>query len=189
MGGRAVGRVIAAAVGLVMVSQAAPAAIWRAEAAPQRRWPVGSRSLRIEDRTGDARWRIAAIHAVDGWNAQGAGIRLTYTSTPSFSGGCGDHGTTVSLCRNHLSGGTLAVTTYRATSSGTMKSAFVEVNADRSPSDDEQQSILCHELGHVLGMDHSPDSLTSCLGTDANTFPLSPDDRDARILRSMYVPR
>lgn len=180
-------RALAAAAGLVATFSAIPF-IYAANAAPQRQWSAASRSLRIEDRTGDPRLRVAAIRAVDGWNAAGAGIHLTYTSTPSFDGSCGYHGTTVSVCRDHLPSGELAVTNYRSTSDGKITDAFVVVNADRSLDDSVEQSLLCHEFGHVLGLDHSPDATTSCLGSDPNSFPLTPDDRDVMILRDRYRP-
>ncbi|GAC1569454.1 MAG: hypothetical protein NVS3B21_36750 [Acidimicrobiales bacterium] len=43
------------------------------------------------------------------------------------------HGTTVSLFRDHLGSGELAVTNFRATNAGQMVDAFVVVNAGSRP--------------------------------------------------------
>jgi hypothetical protein len=158
-----------------------------AQGATRRHWSIGARLLRIEDRTGDPRWAVAAAHAVQGWDGIGADITLHFAGDPSFSGGCTFHDTTVSICRAQLPAGTLALTSIVLDGTGHIAGAFIRVNGYRAMSDGQEQSILCHELGHVVGLDHSPDVGTSCLTTSRTSFPSGPDQRDASILRASYA--
>lgn len=51
-----------------------------------------------------------------------------------------------------------------------------------------KRSVICQELGHVLGLDHRASSNTSsCMTTSTSVFPNYPDSHDYNQLASIYA--
>jgi hypothetical protein len=149
-------------------------------------WPIGHKSLTIVDRTGDAVWHQALVDAAATWVGGGSAIRLTLTTG---TGKCGQHRDTIEVCQ---------ATTVQISGQGSLgeqglfvpqvgrnhdyHSVVLLVCSDCYIDQPRMTVITTHELGHALGLAHSPDpdSVMYYLGGSAQ-----PDARDYQILRSL----
>lgn len=103
--------------------------------------------------------------AIGIWNNNGKNFLRTYTLGLSS---CDNH-VLLQLVRE-LPDGFSGETTYH------MSSATVVLFADSVPRN-LRQSLLCHELGHVLGLPHSTEP-GSCMQTDVAMMPSVPSKND-----------
>jgi len=151
----------------------------QAQAAPSlAHW--SQRTLVVSDRTGDPGWELATRRGVDVWNAAGAAVHLT-----SSQGGigCEPEGTTIPVCRDVLRRGWQAATALYTGPDGHLGGARIRVDAGRRFSQAQRDGILCHEIGHALGLDHS-DVDSSCLTQGSRST--TPSVADVENLRMTY---
>ena len=150
-----------------------------ADAAPMvGHWP--QRAITVVDHTGDAGWQRAEAEAVEAWNAANPHLRLAFrVGTP---GACRSEASTIGVCVRDLGRRRYQGVTYVGTSGGHITDAHVEFD-DRAFSDAQKTSLACHELGHAIGMPHSP-RRSSCLSSRG--YAPRPDGRDAAMLTAAY---
>lgn len=60
-----------------------------------------------------------------------------------------------------------------------IQQAWVKLNG-RTTTTDQERSVICHEVGHALGLDHRG-ATSSCM-YNGSTFPTSPDQHDYDVL-------
>ncbi|MDP9402687.1 MAG: matrixin family metalloprotease [Actinomycetota bacterium] len=152
-------------------------------------WRSAQRRLVVVDKTGDRGWQQATRHAVDVWNqaAGPTGVRLTWTTG---SGTCSPDRVRISVCTAsaaRLGGGRTANRQGRADveldPDGHNLGAFVLVCSDCRPSEARRRVIATHEIGHTLGLSHTPRLSSVMLHTGGAE---RPDDLDAAEVRSLY---
>jgi hypothetical protein len=68
---------------------------------------------------------------------------------------------------------------------GHITSAVVQLNDSYRLTAGEKRSVVCHELGHVWGLDHRGDEEPTCM-TAGPVFPLQPDAHDFEQVRATY---
>jgi hypothetical protein len=151
-------------------------------------WATGRRVLVLVDRTGDPAWHDATRRAAEVWNraAGGTGLRLRWETG---TGPCEADGPRIGFClarqadlgdQEHADRhGVARVLLGRSHTAG----AVVELCRDCRLDDARRRVIAAHEVGHVLGLPHSPRerSVMHALGgTEA------PDAVDREALRRLY---
>lgn len=148
----------------------------------------GERKIIVRDHTVDS-WTNKLPNAVSDW---GASSRFRFT----IQQGATDT-TTRSECTFPTYYGRVKVCSYQYSWSDAgrarsivahdssqnihhIQRSWVKLNG-RTTTDSQQRSVICHELGHTLGLDHRGVT-SSCMygGTDA--FPTSPDQHDYDVL-------
>jgi hypothetical protein len=160
-------------------------------------WPgAGERTIPIEVDNLGARWQKPLTKAIVSWN-RSLQINLVI-GTP---GTCATVNEGIELCGEHAGAtrswiGLAGVWTCAEPvgCDGAIDFANIEVNLDKSWSPAKRVYVLCHELGHALGLEHRTvdDSATvaSCM---APTFarsrsPFLADAQDLADLSTMYSP-
>lgn len=196
-------RLLAGLAGLAVL--AAPATAL-ADHAGANRWSVPS--IVVEDHTGIGYVRDATRRAVGLWNESGAAISMTYRDGP-VGAPCAFDGQVVSVCRGQrgpnfedyrsddpeLGSQVFDGFTFLAPDGNSrMTGAFVDLNPgvfmDPDPwpfyIDNRIKVVMTHELGHVLGLNHSKDP-NSIMAEQGSTIP-TPDAHDYEAVREMYGP-
>ncbi|MGI8632823.1 MAG: matrixin family metalloprotease, partial [Solirubrobacterales bacterium] len=132
----------------------------------------GARNIVISDRTGDPGWQVASKRAVQVWAEAGAAIQVSWREGGI---GCSFSGTVVPFCRDAIQQGWTGATAWRASGDGHLDGNVVLVDASRTFSQPLKDAIACHELGHVLGLNHTSNA-ASCL--DSRSTSTRPSAQD-----------
>lgn len=141
------------------------------------RWPKGSRII-VENRLG-AQWRESVESSVRALDRATPHLRF---KVQHRKGGCRYRNGRIVLCRAPVNAGWVGYGNFnydgRAITAGLVKIA------DNDPTN---TYILCHEIGHTLGLSHNRHVGESCLADWDEARPIStPGPFDRESLRLLY---
>lgn len=147
-------------------------------------WPVKDRDLTIVDRTEDPAWHAAIVVAVATWTAGGSALRFTLTTE---NGPCVQQKDHIEYCQATSNGiakvgsdGDQGLFVPKVERNHQYKSAILLVCSDCDIDQTRMTIIATHEMGHSLGLAHSPDPNSVMYFSGGST---QPDARDYQILR------
>lgn len=149
-------------------------------------WPVSHRDLTVVDRTSDSGWHQAVASAIATWAAGGSALHLALTAA---SGPCVQRRDQIQVCQattGEISGqgsaGEQGLFEPKVGRSNDYRSAVLLVCSDCEIDQDRMTVIATHELGHALGLSHSPDPLSVMYYLGGSTQPDARDYQDLRLL-------
>ena len=161
-------------IGLLLLLVGAPA---RAHEANVSHWD--QQIVVVRDETGSADLRAALEHAIAAWNE--ATPRLQLQVEPGTGTGCRGGAREVQVCLTRSDRYAGSAQTER--NGAHIRGAVVLIDAVRSGS--HLRAVVCHELGHALGLDHRSDGET-CMRPAPVVA--SPDDIDLEQVRIAHQP-
>jgi Matrixin len=149
-------------------------------------WAAADRNLTIVDRSGDPAWHHAILAAVATWTAGGSALRLTLTTA---AGPCAQQRDHIEYCQatsgaidKQGSDGDQGLFVPEDERGHRYKSAILLVCSDCDIDATRMTIIATHELGHALGLAHSPDPGSVMYFSGGST---QPDARDYQTLRQL----
>lgn len=127
----------------------------------------------------DSSWPVSA--AVGEWSADPYTAIYRYSYCPNSNDYCVPVNQT-----SFNSAVAYARTFYQDNGNGHFSRSNFYINLYVTPNS-LKRSVICHELGHVLGLDERPSSATnSCMTQSTSVFPNYPDGHDYNQLLSIY---
>jgi predicted Zn-dependent protease len=149
-------------------------------------WPADHRTLTIVDRTDDPNWHQAVLSAVATWEAGGSALHFVVETE---SGACQQTRDHIEYCQatttqidKQGSDGDQGLFVPDVGNNNEYRSAILLVCSDCNIDQNRQVIIATHELGHALGLAHSPDADSVMYFSGGST---QPDARDYQILRQL----
>lgn len=162
-----------------------------AETFSSDRWTgSGVRSIRVIDCLASA-WHGALGAAVATWNA-----RFPWAQMWVDGGASCPHAMepgTITLMSGHSSGSWHGSTSVLQDENGAVNQAFIEANDSQYegrypwPASSAREALMCHELGHALGADHTSNGTGGCMATDGNLSDTFPSDYTVETLSAHYA--
>lgn len=136
------------------------------------------RKIIIRDSTTDS-WATKLPNAISDWGQsskfrfvkQQAATDATTRQQCSFP----DHYGRVHVCNYSYSWSDAGRADIRVNSANHIQKGWAKLN--NSTSDSLRRSVICHELGHTLGLDHRS-ATSSCMYGASDAFPNYPDNHD-----------
>ena len=151
-------------------------------------WPSHQRELVVVDRTGQKSWQEATRWAVQQWQQAGADVRMSWTTEP---GPCEPDGERISVCLSTAAElgdqaipGVQGLVDPQVDQMQHTEASTIQVCSDCRVDGRRRRVIATHELGHVLGLQHSERKTSVMYHTGGSQ---SPDPEDLADLRAIYA--
>lgn len=151
-------------------------------------WPRSSNpaEVKVVDSTTGA-WRDAVAGAARRWSKKSSVIDIsvapgdssgsTRQSCPAPKGG-------VRICNGNYSGSWAGLTEVTVAGQH-FQAASIKIN--EGVAGGAKRAVMCHEIGHALGLDHRPGSDTSsCMTAAVSASQTKPDGHDLKMLKKIY---